>query len=156
MRTMCWSLASNCLLLLPSSTSCSKFDAPPETSPLFSAPLIELRQVVELDLVARDVVRIGDDAADVLAQDGHHLRLPVALEGLGGGDHHLVGPDLDRQDAEARGVGIAHHLGHRRHIDLQRIDVQIFEPAPVRHPLRQVRGRACGAGAAATSSAARQ
>jgi hypothetical protein len=50
---------------------------------------------------------------------------------------HLVGPHLHRQDAEPRRVGIAHDPGYRRQVDLQRIDVQIVELAPVRHPLRQ-------------------
>jgi hypothetical protein len=104
---------------------------------LFIAPLTDFRQVVELDLVARDVVGIGDDAADILAQDGLHFRFPTALERLRRGDHHLVGLDLDGQDAKARGVGVAHHLGNRRKIDLQRIDVQVFQARPPRHPLRQ-------------------
>ena len=64
------------------------------------------REVVELDLEAADVERIGDHPPDVLAQDGQELSLPLADEGLRGGDHDFLGGDLHRKDAKTRRIGV--------------------------------------------------
>ncbi len=45
MRTMCASLASNCLSLLPSSTSCSKLESPLAALAVRLAPLIDLARL---------------------------------------------------------------------------------------------------------------
>jgi hypothetical protein len=95
-----------------------------------------LRQREELRRVALDVLRIGHDAAHGAARLALHLVDPVGHEGLGGGDHHLVGRHLDRQHAVAFGIGRAHDVGHLGDVHLQRVDAQVLHlPAP-----RQVLG----------------
>ncbi len=94
-------------------------------------------EVVELHQVAVDVERVGDDAADLLAQDGLQLRLPLAHVGLGGGDHHFPRGDLQRQDAEARRVGVGNHLGDGAEVDLQGVDVPVLEADAPGQPFRE-------------------
>ena len=93
------------------------------------------RQVVELDLVAADVQRIGDHAADLQPQYLLQLLFPVLHVGLGGRDRHFARVDRDREDLEARRVVAGHHLGHRGEIDLERIDVEVFHPGLAGEPL---------------------
>ena len=78
---------------------------------------------------------IGQHAADLQPQDLRELVLPLAHERLAGGDHRLLERDLHGQDAEARGIGVGHHLGHRREIDLERIDVQVGQADLAGQPL---------------------
>ena len=43
-------------------------------------------------------------------------------------------PLLDRQHAEAGGIGRGHHPGHRGEVDLQRVDAQVVQPDPPGQP----------------------
>ena len=135
--TMCWSLASNWRLPLPSSTSCSKLDRPDVTSPLRRRLLDRLGEVVEFHQIARDVIRVGDHAADVLAQDMLEFRHPLADEWLGSGDDDLARRHLHRQDTETAGVGARHDLGDASEIDLERVDVQVVEAHLAGQPFGQ-------------------
>src|SRR5258708_3498337 len=92
-------------------------------------------QVVELDLVAADIERIGDDAADLEAQHLLQLLFPVLEVGLAGRDPHLARARFDRQDLEAGRVMAGHHLGDRGEIDLERIDVEVVHPGLAGEPL---------------------
>jgi len=133
MRTTCASFASSCLFSLPSSTSCSKFERP--VAPLaLLRPLDRFREVVELDLVALDVERVRDDALDVALDDARELRFPLADVRLGAGDNRFLARHAHRQDAKARRVRRAHHVGDRREIDLQRIDVQVIHADALGEP----------------------
>ncbi len=85
-------------------------------------------QVVKFHLKARDILRIGNHAADRPVQDRAYLGLPTALKRLGRGDDHLMRLDVDRQDAEARGIRAAHDFRYRREIDLERINMHIVQP----------------------------
>ncbi len=102
---------------------------------VLSRPLDRLRQVVELDLIALDVERVGDDALDVALDDRRELLLPVAHMGLGRGDDRFLAAHADRQDAKARRVRGGHHLGHAGEVDLQRIDVHVFHADALGEPL---------------------
>jgi len=63
------------------------------------------------------------------------LGLPVAHERLAHGDYRLLGGDPDRQDLEARRVGRGHHLGDRRKVDLERVDMPVFHADALGEPL---------------------
>ena len=76
MVTMCWSLASKLLPLRPSSTSCSKLFWTRAAAVLLGA-LDGARQAEELDQVALQLQRVGQDGADVLAQGMRQLGRPI-------------------------------------------------------------------------------
>ncbi len=136
-RTTCASLASICLSAFSELDQLLEVGEPGNRRVLVRA-LDRFCEIVELDLVALDVERIRDDAPHLAPDDACELGLPFADVGLGGGDQRFGRIDGDRQDAKARGVGRGHHLGHRREVDLQRIDVQVFQSDTAREPLGKV------------------
>ena len=107
------------------------------------------RQVVELDLVAADVIRVGQHAAKLQPQHLAQLLLPLLDVRLAGGDDGVTRGHFHRQDLEARRVLVRHHRRHRGEIDLQRINVVVGhaglagqpfgEPLQRQQPLRRLR-----------------
>ena len=70
-------------------------------------------------------MRIGDDPLDLQPQDAREFGFPFAHVRLAGRDDGFGRGDADRQDLEALGVGVRHHLGDGGEVDLERIDVQV-------------------------------
>ena len=152
MVTMCWSLASKLLPLRPSSTSCSKLFWTGAAAVLLRA-LDGARQAEELDQVALQLQRVGQDGADLLAQRLRQLGRPFGDERLRGGDDHLAGAHLQRQDPEAARVGAGHHVADAREVDPQRIDVAVLHLRAGRRATGTARpGRARHAAARPTCS----
>ena len=99
------------------------------------------RQRIELEQVPTYVVRIGDDAADVLAQDLAQFVLPFTDIGVGRGDDHLARAHLHGKDLEPGGIGVGHHRRDGRHVDLQRVDAVVVEFGLVGEPAsKEVQG----------------
>ena len=94
-------------------------------------------EVVELDDVALDVLRIRNDALDLEAQHLLQGVLPFAHVRLARCDGRLARVHAYGEDLEALGVGARHDLRHCREIDLERIDVQVGQAAFFREPLGQ-------------------
>ena len=94
----------------------------------------EIRRVIANPL---DIERIGDHAPDLPLDDARELRFPLAHLRLGGSDGRFLARHRDRQDAKARRIRRAHHVGHRGEIDLQGVDVEVVEADALRQPLGQ-------------------
>ena len=133
---MCWSLASSWRLVLPHLDQLLEVADAAALIALLRRALDRLRQVVELDLVARDVERIGDHAADLQAQDRLELPLPFLDVRLAGRDHRprCVFTSTGRILKRCR-VGVGHDVGDRGEVDFQRIDVEILQADLARQPL---------------------
>ncbi len=96
-----------------------------------------LGEVEELDDVVLDIERVNEHALDIEVQELSELFLPFAHERLAGRNRRLTRGDDDRQDAVALRVRCRHQLGHRREVDLERINVHIGQVDLFRQPLRQ-------------------
>ena len=135
--TMCWSLASNWPVALAEFDQLLEARQAGGDLAACRRLLDRLGEVEELDQVARDVIGIGEDAADFLAQDRLQFLDPFADERLGGGDDDLARRHLHRQDAEAAGIGARHDIGDAGEIDLERVDVQVVEADLAGQPFGQ-------------------
>jgi hypothetical protein len=116
------------LVLLPSSTSCSKLRAAGIAAGLLRGAH-RLGEREELGRVALDVQSDWPPRGARAARLALHLGDPVGHERLGRSHHHLVGQHLYRQHLVALGVGRAHGVGDLADVDLERIDAQVVSPA---------------------------
>ena len=110
-------------------------------SAFHGAGLDRARQRVEFDQVALNLLGVGQQALDALARDTAEFFGPLVDKGFAGGDAHLLRCDLDRQDAQARRVGVGHDGGDLGHVDRQRVDALVAQPGASGQPLRQRLGR---------------
>ena len=131
------SLASSCLLLLPSSTSCSKL-ASAERLAHLGRVAHRARERVELGRVARDLDRVDDHQLDA------RLRVCASISGdpgdverLAGGDRHVGEAEVERQRMAPLGVVDRHHVGDAADVDLERVDAQVGQLAAPGQPLGQ-------------------
>ena len=96
------------------------------------------RQIEELRQIALQLQRTGQHRHHPPAQRVRQLCHPFRRQiGLGRGDRHRIRRDLQRQDAIAIGIGLAHHLADAREIHLQRIDAHMPPANLPRQPLTQ-------------------
>jgi hypothetical protein len=96
-----------------------------------------LGQRIELGGVLAYVLRVGQHQLDVAAGMGLDLRHPAQVEGLGGGNDHLVAVHLHRKRAAAFGVVHRHHVGHPSDVGLERVDAQVGHVDAPCQPLGQ-------------------
>ena len=94
-------------------------------------------ELVELHGVPADILGIGDNAPDILANGLLKVLHPIALERFCAGDQHLIGADLNGQDAMALRKGVRHHPGNGGCVDLEGINMVIGLPRPVGQPVSQ-------------------
>ena len=88
-------------------------------------------QIEEFHQIALQVHRTGQYRHHPAAQRVRQFRGPFSgHEWLGRGNRHRLRRYLQWQDAEAVGIGLAHHLRNPREIHLQRIDAHVA-PADV-------------------------
>src|SRR6218665_1018248 len=91
--TTLWSLASSCLLLLPSSTTCPGLLRRPH----------RFGQGKEFGREAVDILWVGHHTPPRAPRLALHLGHPVVDERLGRGHHHFLRRDLHRQHLVALG-----------------------------------------------------
>ncbi len=95
-------------------------------------------QVVELDAVAAQLLRVGEHHVQgTVAQHLLKVLLPVRFEGLVAGHHHPVAVAFHGDDAVPFGERVAHHPGDLIHVHLERIDVIEGQVAFRRQPVAE-------------------
>ncbi len=95
-------------------------------------------QVVELDAVAAQLLRVGEHHLQgAVAQHLLEMLLPVRFEGLIAGHHHPVAVAFHGDDAVPFGERVAHHPGDLIHIHLERVDVIEGQAAFRRQPVAE-------------------